>query len=97
MDIECKECGGKFIDDKSLHHHLKLHKLKIGDYYLKHFRRKDLYNNELIPFKNFNQYFETDFLSKTNLRMWLKGQGKDVQREYCTNLLKWRKVVHDIS
>lgn len=85
--VICKECNLDFRDDESLHRHLKAHKIKTADYYLKHFHRKDLYSNEPILYKNKEQYFNTDFLSKTNLRLWLKGQGKEVAKEYCKNLL----------
>ena len=90
MTIICKECGADFLDDEGLHRHLKAHKIKTPDYYIKHFNRKDFYSNEPIPFKNKTQYFDNDFVSKTNLRLWLKNQGKEIQKEYCKNLLQKR-------
>lgn len=86
----CLECKVEFNDDASLHHHLKSHKIKVADYYIKHFNRRDKFSNDLLPFRDKDSYFETEFISKTNLRLWLKGQGKEVQREYCRELIKKR-------
>ena len=40
-DFVCKECGKEFESRKSFHCHLKAHSVTIGDYYVKHFQRKD--------------------------------------------------------
>ena len=55
-DFTCKECGKEFDNRKSFHMHLKAHSLFIGDYYVKHFQKKDLYTGSLLPFKNYDQY-----------------------------------------
>ena len=67
--VECKECGKTFPSDRSLHAHLKSHKLKVKDYYHKHFPRRDKYDNELIKFTNKESYFATDFNNKNNLKV----------------------------
>ena len=58
---ECKECKEEFASRKSFHCHLKAHSLRIGDYYVKHYKRRDLFTKDLLPFKNYEQYFENDF------------------------------------
>ena len=50
--VDCKECGKDFTSDRSLHAHLKAHKLKVKDYYYKFFPRRDRYDNKLINFIN---------------------------------------------
>ena len=59
--VKCKECGKEFKNDRGLHAHIKLHKLKVQDYYYKHFPRKDLHTGEFITFKNKDQYLNSDF------------------------------------
>ena len=41
MSFECKECGENFTFLRSLHAHIKKHGLYLGDYYVKHFQKKD--------------------------------------------------------
>ena len=60
-DFVCKECGKEFESRKSFHCHLKAHSVTIGDYYVKHFQRKDLYTGDLLQFKNYDLYFNNDF------------------------------------
>ena len=41
-EFTCLECNKKFDNKRSFHAHLKAHALTIGDYYVKHYERKDL-------------------------------------------------------
>ena len=89
--VKCKACSNEFDSERQLHAHLKAHKLRMAAYYQKYYPRHDLHTNEIIKFKNKNQYFSRDFNSKTNLRMWLKGKSITESKEYCENLLTKRK------
>ena len=89
--VKCQACGKEFEKDRGLHLHIKAHKLSIGDYYHKYYPRRDRYTNELIKFKNKEQYFSSDFNNKRNLKSWLKKIPLSDAREYCKNLLIKRK------
>ena len=70
MSFNCKECGQTYETLRSLHAHLKKHDMFVGDYYVKHFAKKDRFTDELIPYKNYSQYFSKDFISADNMRLW---------------------------
>ena len=87
----CQICEKEFDNDASLHKHLKAHKLRMAEYYQQCYPRHDLYDGKLIKFKNKEQYFSTDFNSRTNLKMWLKEVPEEDAKKYCIDLLKARK------
>ena len=89
--VKCQECGKEFDKDRGLHLHIKAHKLSISDYYHKYFPRKDRHTGDLIKFKNKEQYFSSDFNSKTNLKSWLKKVSIDKAQAYCRDILQKRK------
>lgn len=66
MSFNCLECQQEFDSERSLHAHIKKHDMFLHDYYVKHFRRKDLLTGDLLPFKNKEQYFQTYFLNSEN-------------------------------
>lgn len=83
--VNCEICKILFPDDKSLHAHLKVHKLHVFEYYQQVSPRYDLNDGSMICFKNKKQYFETDFNSVRNMRLWLDKQGSESRKKY----LKW--------
>tara|TARA_Y100000356_G_C11228884_1_gene273722 strand:- start:208 stop:1146 length:939 start_codon:yes stop_codon:yes gene_type:complete len=89
--VKCQECGKEFDKDRGLHLHIKAHKLSIGDYYHKYYPRRDKHTNELIKFKNKEQYFSSDFNNKRNLKTWLKNISTFEAQRYCKDLLIKRK------
>ena len=89
--VKCKVCDNEFNSERQLHAHLKAHSLRMAAYYQKYDPRYDFHTNEIIKFKNKNQYLSSNFNSKTNLRMWLKSKNLSEAREYCENLLIKRK------
>lgn len=89
--VSCKICDKEFEKDKSLHLHIKAHKLSIEQYYHQNFPRHDLHTKELIKYKNKDQYFSSDFNNKRNLKSWLKSIPNKQAQEYCTTLLQKRK------
>ena len=89
--VKCKVCGKEFETERQLHGHLKAHKMRMAEYYQTCFPRHDKHTGELIKFKSKDYYFENDFNSRTNLRLWPKDQEKEVAQEYCKGLLKTRK------
>lgn len=89
--VKCAVCGKEFETDRQLHAHLKVHKLRMVEYYQKYFTRLDRYDGKVIKFKNKEQYFNTDFNSRTNLRMWLKNATTSEVKSYCKEILVKRK------
>jgi hypothetical protein len=77
-NFECRECGKKYDTRRSLHSHLKAHKMFVGDYYVKHFPKKDLLTGEQIPFVTLDKYVESSFRNNENMEKWF---GKTSERE----------------
>ena len=81
-EFTCLECNKKFDNKRSFHAHLKAHALTIGDYYVKHYERKDLYSGEKIPFKSYDQYFRDNFISYNNFKLWMDSAPEDEVKNY---------------
>tara|TARA_Y100000310_G_scaffold327947_1_gene395167 strand:+ start:1892 stop:2851 length:960 start_codon:yes stop_codon:yes gene_type:complete len=90
-EVICKACGKEFKTDRQLHAHIKVHDLRVVGYYQKYYPRYDLYKEEIIKYKTKEQYFSTDFNSRTNLRLWLKARNPEEAVSYCKDLLLKRK------
>ena len=89
--VSCKICGKEFDSDRQLHAHLKAHKMRVIEYYQSQFPRYDRFDNSIIKFKSKDQYFSSDFNTRTNLKKWIKSAPKDEVKEYCERLLIDRK------
>lgn len=92
----CQICKKEFVNDASLHKHLKAHKLRMAEYYQQCHPKYDLYNGKLIKFKNKKQYFSSDFNTRTNLKRWLKEAPEEDSKKYCIDLLKARKAAKNL-
>lgn len=97
MSVICKVDGKEFKDDKALHMALKGYGLNKVKYYQKYFERRDLLTNELINFKTKEQYLNSDFNDKNNMKKWLKTQTPEKAQEYCKELLIKRKEVKNLT
>ena len=91
MSVICKVDGKEFPSDKALHMSLKGYGLNKVKYYQTYFERRDLLTNELINFKTKEQYLNSDFNDKNNIKKWLKQQPIEKAQEYCKQLLSKRK------
>ena len=90
MPFKCQECGQEFEAVRSLHTHIKKHNVMLGDYYVRNYRRKNKLTGELLPFKNYKDYFRKDFSQPHQLLEWCeKADGEEV-KEYILKLLKSR-------
>jgi len=87
----CKGCGKVFKTDRQLHAHIKVHDLRVVQYYQKYYPRYDLHDGKIIKYKTKEQYFSTDFNSRTTLRLWLKDRETVKAKEYCENAILKRK------
>ncbi len=73
MPIKCLIDNSDWDTLTDLHRHLRLLKTKQADYYQKYYPRKDLLTGEPIVFKDYEQYFATDFLNKNNLKKYCEN------------------------
>ena len=90
MSFNCLECEELFNSERSLHAHIKKHDLFLHDYYVKHFERKNLLTNELLPFKNKDSYFELDFEHIHQLYQWCNQADGTLVKEYIKDKLATR-------
>jgi hypothetical protein len=97
MSVICKIDGKEFKDEKSLHLALKGYGLNKVKYYQTYYERRDLLTNELINFKSKEQYLNSDFNDKNNMKKWLKEQPTDKAQEYCKQLLIKRKESKNLT
>ena len=91
MSVICKVDGKEFKDEKSLHLALRGYGLNKEKYYHTYYPKKDLLTGDTINFKTKEQYFNSDFNDKNNMKKWLKSQPLENSKEYCIDLLKKRK------
>ena len=87
---ECKICNEAFNSDKSFHAHLKKHGLYQAEYYCKYYPRYSLYYKRQIPYKNKQDYFETEFIDYQELLLWIKDQKEDIVKNKILEMLKDR-------
>ena len=90
MSYKCKECDSEFESEKSLHSHLKAHKMYVADYYVKHYPRFNKLNGNPLPFKKKEEYFENDFTSRSQLVKWCKSAPRKEVKDYIIELAKRR-------
>lgn len=84
----CKLCG-QVVSEKK--HFWKRHKMAEAKYFEQHDSKKDLLTDEIIPFKSYESYLQTDFTKRTNLKKYLENIDKDGATEYLCNWLEQRK------
>lgn len=95
--ISCLECGLSFDTRRSLHAHIKAHSMTLGEYYVKNFPKYDLWTNEPIPFKTYENYIDTDFRHKKNMYKWLDSIEKNLADGYCKNVFDKHMVERQIK
>ena len=94
--IICKLDGSEHSSLKSLNKVLRGFGVKQADYYEEYYPRKDLSTGEKIPFKNYDQYFSTDFLKKNNIKKLIKEKPEKA-KDWAINWLKRRKESKNIK
>ena len=73
MSIVCAFDQTVHATRESLHEHLRDFRISQQRYYQTYEPRYDLVTNELIPFRSYEQYINTDFVSKNTLKKWLQA------------------------
>lgn len=89
--MKCLECNQEFGNLKSLHSHIKVHGLACPEYYVKHFQRRNLFNGELLPYKDYQTYFGYDFENAKQLNKWCEINSPEVVKPYILAQLVKRK------
>jgi hypothetical protein len=89
--VKCLICSDEFETEKKLHAHLKVHGLRIFEYYQKTSPRYDLFDGSLILFKSKEYYFSHDFNSAANMCSWLSSKPIAEQAAYLSAVLLKRK------
>jgi hypothetical protein len=97
MSVICKVDGKEFKDEKSLHLALRGYGLNKEKYYHTYYPKKDLLTGDVLNFKNKEQYFNSDFNDKNNMKKWLKNQTIQEAQEYCKQLLIKRKEEKNLT
>jgi hypothetical protein len=90
MLYSCLECDETFDSERSLHAHIKKHGLFLHDYFVRHFQRKNLLTGELLPFKDKDSYFETDFNNIGELYKWCETANGQIVKNYILEKLAER-------
>lgn len=90
MCYKCKECGAEFDSEKGLHGHLKAHKMYVADYYVKHYPRFNKLTGNPLPFKKKAEYFENDFINRSQLVKWCEQADDAEVKEYIIELAERR-------
>ena len=90
MLYSCLECDETFDSERSLHAHIKKHGLFLHDYFVRHFQRKNLLTGELLPFKDKDSYFETDFNNIGELYRWCETANGQIVKNYILEKLAER-------
>ena len=90
MEIVCKFDNTIHPSIEALHKYIRKFRIKMSDYYLEYYPRKDLLTGEIIDFKDYEQYFNQDFKNKNNLKKWLKLNPVE-GLAWASNWLKVRK------
>jgi hypothetical protein len=90
MPFKCKECNQDFPSERSLHTHLKKHKMSLADYYCAHYPKKNLLTGTKLSFKDKESYFEKDFENREQLLKWCNFEKAEVVKPYIKQLLERR-------
>ena len=56
--------------------------LTIGDYYVKHYDRRDLYTGEKLAFRSYDQYFRDSFNCYDNFKLWMDSAPEKDVKDY---------------
>lgn len=97
MSFKCLECEKEFEKKRSFHLHLKAHALTIGDYYVKHFERRDLFTGDKLAFRNYDQYFRDNFNCYDNFMNWVYSAPKDDVKKYIRGKAKEKFKLKEMS
>jgi hypothetical protein len=62
----------------------------LGDYYVKHYQRRNKLTGDLLPFKNYDDYFEKDFSQPHQIFEWCEKNSRPEVQKYLLEILRKR-------
>ena len=86
----CKICNSSFASERSLHAHLKKHKIGLNEYYVSHYPRKNLLTGTYLAFKDKESYFEKDFENRKQLLRWCEIESPENVKRQIKKMLAYR-------
>jgi len=86
----CKICEKPFVKERSLHGHLKAHKVTQAEYYCRYYPRYNKLTGDPLPFKNKFDYFHKDFSTYQQLLKWCKQAPEEEVAPYILKQLQHR-------
>lgn len=92
----CLVDNTEYSTEKELNAHLKKLKIKQTDYYTKYYAHKDWFSGELIQYKNREQYFNTNFTGRDNMKQWFIKYPL-LAKDYAKKLLSKRKTEKNLT
>ena len=90
VELECMACEKTFKTEKSLHSHIKAHKITLAEYYTTFYPRKNLLTGKPLPFKNKSHYFSSYFRTPKELTKWCETAPPDKVKEILLEILSNR-------
>ena len=94
----CLADNTRHADLAAFHKHLRFKlKLKQAEYYLQYHPRVCKATGQPIPFKDRDQYFETDFISPDAMKSWFKSAPRAKVVEYALQMVKSRAVSKNLA
>lgn len=97
INFKCRICDAEFDSERSLHAHIKAHKILLSEYYITYYPRYNLYTNELIPFKNKQQYFSTYFFNNIEMKEWLATADQEHAKRVLLDILQKRIISKNLK
>lgn len=97
MSVKCKICDAEFKSERSLHAHIKAHGVLLSEYYITYYPRYNLYTNELIPFKNKDQYFSTYFSNNVEMEKWAATADQEHVQQILLDILGKRIISKNLQ
>jgi len=97
VNFKCKICDAEFDSERSLHAHIKAHKILLSEYYITYYPRYNLYTNELIPFKNKDQYFSTYFSNSIEMEKWAATADDEHVQQILLDILNKRIISKNLQ
>jgi hypothetical protein len=97
LSVKCKICDAEFKSERSLHAHIKAHGVLLSEYYITYYPRYNLYTNELIPFKNKDQYFSTYFSNNVEMEKWAATADQEHVQQILLDILGKRIISKNLQ
>lgn len=89
----CKICNQAVVEKR---HFWQEHKIAEAKYFEKYNPKYDLLTGEIIPFKSYGTYLQTDFIKRSNLKKYLEQQDKQTSLKYLQDWLEQRKSLKSL-